>query len=127
MASVSLEDVWVHDGTNLANYVVLGTSELKEKPQNFSETRRYSGGRFRLISVAGTQNSLQLIADLVNRIDLEVLRGWIGQLVLVRDPFGRKVWCTYNDIDVREVPTSEDSAVFKISISVKEVTVDETA
>lgn len=125
MASVSLTDVWVHDGGNLNNYLLLGAASLIERPTNPSGTRRYSGGRYRLISVTGVQKFVDLVVDLPERDLVDTLRGWVGKLVLVRDPFGRKVWATLRSMDVEEVPMADATKVYRVFLPFEEVTVEE--
>lgn len=103
MASVQLEGVMLAPVSDLSAAVMLDVSSLEEDDDLDGEVRTYAGGRRRSITRAGRPRSFTLQFDVVqDRPLLDTLRGWKGQPVLARDPYGRKVFGVYYRLPISE-------------------------
>lgn len=126
MASVTLDDLWLHDAANLSSSIagaLTGEDESTSKP---GEVRRYANGRLRSITGAGSSVELRLQMDLADRADVDVLRGWVktGTKLLLREPKGRLLWGVVFALDVTEVAGASDDFA-DASFTFRQVTVDE--
>jgi hypothetical protein len=102
MASVILENGYFALASDLADLVVVPVYSVSENAAGDVETRRYASGRFRLIRRPGVQRIVSVTLQLAPRSDVDRLRDWVGEVVLFRDPRGRRLWATFASIGVGE-------------------------
>lgn len=102
MASVTLTQVWLHDAADYTSYIQLDSEYIAETPLAEAPIRKYAGGRFRMVTIAGVQQSIQLTFGLPSRTAVNQLRSWAGRLLLLRDPIGRAVFGRFLDPRFRE-------------------------
>ena len=125
MASVTLDHLWINDGTDpsvarsfyVSEYATLSSSVS-------SEVRTYAGGRRRIIGTGGSAQTLPLSLSLVRAADVAWVQDRQGALVVVRDELGRRLWGTYAKVDAK--PRKDRSAGFDVSLTVESVTHDES-
>ena len=98
MAAVTLTSVWIANSLNLSTSVQLYTTTLVETPQVAGSVRAYANGRQRVVAGASKPRTVAITPTLVSAADAATLASWVGQLVLLRDPFGLKVWGSYFSI-----------------------------
>lgn len=121
MASVTLTQVWVHEGSDLSTSVSFGADSTSESRQVEGQVREYMGGVFRTISRAGTRQSLTIRAPYMTRTDFETLVGWTGTTVMVRDTFGRKLFGTFHGASADEnLNISTSSRIAGVAFTVTE-------
>lgn len=116
MASVVLNRVWVAAASNLAVAVVAGSGGFPasgmggggpagtDTRTGAGAVRRYAGGRFRNVTVAGVGRKYSMTLRMLDGPTVSLLEGWINQTVLVRDSTGRRVWGVYNALGVFDYP-----------------------
>jgi hypothetical protein len=123
MAAVDLETVLLSNAADLSVTVELEVVGLSESPSSPGAVKTYANGRQRSVTRAGTKQVLALEFEVLNdRPTLELIRAWRGQLVLYRDPRGRKVWGTFYDLQITENISVDYAAV---GLALNEVTYDE--
>lgn len=120
MVSVALDSVVIAPLANLAATVALDVAELSESDNSLGDVRVYAGGRVRSISRAGRKRTFAAKFDVVtDRALLETLRSLKGQIVLLRDPYGRKSYCVFYSLAVSErIPID----VVTVSVGFQEIT-----
>lgn len=95
MASVTLDRVWLLDPTETGTelpLLFLGSRAFDYG--RVGEVRRYAGGRRRLTTVAGQDQSVE-VTVWTDAAGLLRLQGWAGRVLLYRDGLGTRMWCTY--------------------------------
>jgi len=123
MAVVHLDTVRLAAVTDLSAQVLLEVTSLSETDGKAGEVRHYANGRRRVISRTSRHRTVPLEFDLVDERDtLETLRGWCGQVVLYRDPRGRKVYGVFHELDIDENVSTDFASV---SLTLTEVTYSE--
>lgn len=111
MTTVTLEQLWVHDANNEATYKTAWLSSLDESPSITGGPRTMASGAVRHFSRTGTVVSLSVSLELVARTTVDQLREWIGTVVMLREPRGRKLWGTFDALTVSEVPGADTDTV----------------
>lgn len=122
MASVLLDDAWIHLADDLATYVTAALTSAEESAEAPVDVRRYANGRLRSIVRPGTARTISVGLGLVDRDVADTLRSWIGQTVMYRDPAERLVFGTFPSLGIGEVPGS-DGTVVNVTFDLLEVTV----
>lgn len=104
MASITLDTLFLHDATDLSAYVAFDADlvSLSERASHSGEVRTYAGGRQRLITRPGEPRTINVKFEYVSPSEQQALRDWIGVLLLLRDPRGRKVYGVFHEMDVSE-------------------------
>ncbi len=124
MVMISLDRTWVNlvsTGASVSAYTGRGRSR---QYQQTGAVQQFAGGRFRAISTEGIGGSQTFTLRDVNDADLETLKSWIGQAVLVRDNRGRKMYGTFF---VTGWSDRMAEGYYDISIQLSEITVNEGA
>lgn len=103
MASVELGELYLHDATDLSDYIHSdGFGGLDEEDAVDGEFRQYSAGRVRLIRRAGEPREVNVTLPAVSASDVEWLRVHKGRTLLLRDPRGRKMYGTFLRLSIPE-------------------------
>lgn len=92
MPTITLTSVFIQNSLDLTTALQLQTSSVLETPQVAGSVRAYANGRQRVVSSSSKPRTVALTFTLVSPSDATTLASWAGQLVLVRDPFGLKMW-----------------------------------
>lgn len=120
MASVTFETLWIHDGSDLSDYIEADYYKpVRELYDKQGEVRRYAGGRMRSLDREGNMRKINIEFDWLSRTELDKLISWIGSTVMFRDNKGRLAFGTYQFIDVLDQRVYDEA---RVSITVTEVT-----
>lgn len=95
MVSVDLDRTFVNlvsTGELVSAYTGRGRSREFETE---GSVQPFAGGRFRSIAMEGLAGRQVFMLRDVSEDDIETLKGWIGETVLVRDNRGRRMFGTY--------------------------------
>ena len=105
MATVTLDDLYLHDASDPSSYVVVSLSGEREQSTKPGEVRRRAGGRLQAVVRDGSFQALDVTAELAGRSDIDQLRSWheAGTVLLYREPRGRKLWGVVLGLDVSEI------------------------
>lgn len=123
MAVVNLDTVLLAAQSDLSVLLELEVSSLDEQDAQPGQVRTYANGRRRSVTRAGISRTINLTFDVVaDRASLDLLRSWRGQVVLFRDPRGRKVWGVFYEIEIDENVAVD---IAEVSLSLTELTVSE--
>lgn len=95
MASVTLTSIWLQNVADLTTALQLHSTSLVETNSQDGTVRPYANGRQRTVTTASKPRSVALSFTLVSAADAATLKSWAGQLVLVRDPFGLRMWGSF--------------------------------
>lgn len=123
MATVTFTRFWITSQTDLTDGYGFRLASLESDPQPTAEIRRYGGGRWRLASMPGVQNQTPVTLRCYTRDEVAWLEAHTAQVVLFRDPRGRKFYGTYLDVKISESP-SPDAPVM-VTLTPQELTVSE--
>ena len=102
MASVTLNELWIHDADDLSDYVRVRVSELSAPQEQAGEVREYAGGRRRIIRRKTRRREVSVELSNVDREVLPRLDDWAGRLLMLRDPRGRVMWGSFFSFSVEE-------------------------
>lgn len=123
MALVSLDAVVLAPVDDLSSQVALEVTSLQERAAKSGEVRTYAGGRRRSVTKAGSQRSVTMGLEVIrDRPLLDRLASWQGQVLLLRDPRGRKVYGVYYDVDISENVTADFA---QVTLTLQEITYPE--
>jgi hypothetical protein len=118
MATVTLDTVTLSLASSPATMLFLDVPALEDTDSLIGEVRAYANGRTRSITKPGSTRTIPLAPDWVSAADIVTLKSWRGQTVLLRDPFGRKVWGVFYGVQVAErviVGTGASTVSFTIT------------
>ena len=125
MASLTLTEVWLHQASDPSTVIKLEDATGIEIVQRVSgDVRDFATGR-RWISTNVEYEDIKITALYVDRDDVDTLRDWTGDLLVLRDPTGRQVWGVYDTLTAKEKSDTDLSDVNKISFVFMEVIGDE--
>jgi hypothetical protein len=122
MASVKLLQTWVtlvSTGQSVKGYTARGRSRTATKE---GETRRLAGGRFRAIGTLGVRRAQTFALRDVSLADISTLESWVGQLVLVRDNRGRRMFGVYWSVPYSD---RQDPNYYDVQLDVTENSYEE--
>lgn len=124
MASVKLDRCYLAMASDLANPVAAFSTDRAEVLSAPGEVRRMANGRLRTVTRKGTSTSLSVTLRLLTPTQVATLRSWTGQTLLFRDKRGRKLYCAYFTVGVKDYvdPTIQD-----VVLSLSEVSFSEAA
>ena len=93
MASVQLQGVYLARVADLSTTLRLNAGvEIASAETVRGGFRNYAGGRVRLITMPGRDRRVTVSARRIDRATREQLTAWAGQLLLLRDGRGRKMY-----------------------------------
>ena len=115
MVAVSLDRVYVHLADDLSQYVAVNAL-VSEVPSVQGSVRQRAGGNFQAVTRTGRGTTLAVDISLANRTQIDTLRSWTGQRVMIRDPRGRKHWGLFFSADIPEIP-AVDRADVRLTLS----------
>ena len=125
MASVTLDELWIHEVSDLSSFVNCYMGSLTEQSGMTGEVRRYANGVTRAITTLGTHRQVKVELPFLARTDLDLLESWAGTPVMIRDPLGRKVFGTYFTIEVEERPIGDVTTVLRASFDLSALSLSE--
>lgn len=111
MAIVLLNRLWLHDAANLADNVAIRVQQIDEEKSVDGDVRKYAGGRLRSVSSAGTRRTVEVELRLIERADVDTVKGWVGRKLMLRDPRGRKIFGVFHEVEVEEWPARDRATV----------------
>jgi hypothetical protein len=98
MATVQLRDLWISRTDDPSQAIVLeGT--ITEKQARLGEVRMMANGRRRVVTRAGQVKEYAVAANRVEVATVNLLASWAGDVLMYRDPQGRKVAGTFFEVD----------------------------
>lgn len=103
MASVTLDDLYLHDADDLATFIVVELASLSESASRDGQVRQYAGGRLRTVTGPGRPAQYSASFGAVDRSAADQLRTWLGSRLLLRDPVGRVEFVTLFNVAVEEI------------------------
>ena len=122
MVAVTLDRTFINlvsTGALVSAYTGRGRSREYETT---GSVEKFAGGRFRSISEEGLSGKQTFLLRDVSDADIETLKTWIGETVLVRDNRGRRMFGTFYKIGY---PDRMEANYYDISLEVFEVTYEE--
>lgn len=127
MASVTLEDLWLHEAADNTVSITAIVTSLDEAANVAGEVRRYANGRLRAVSRTGLARTLDVGLELADRDNVDQLRTWVEDhtLLMLRDPLGRILWGRIFGLSVSEI-AGADVAFADASFTFNEVSYDES-
>lgn len=103
MASITLTYPRLASNDDLSDMLTVRAQDVNAGVEERGETRWYAGGRKRYISSTGTARYVNLYWRAMEQDDREKLEGWLGDIVLWRDPRSRKLWGTISRFNETEI------------------------
>ena len=117
MASVLLDEVWVHVADDPQEHVrAAATTALSETDTVAGEVRHYAGGVAREVASSQRTRMLDVTFTELPREDFERLRSWAGLDVFLRDPLGRLMFGVFHSVGVSERPGNR-ATVRRVSLT----------
>lgn len=84
----------------------------------------FAGGRYRSIALEGVAGQQTFMLRDVSTADIDTLKSWIGETVLVRDNRGRRMFGTYYEVGYQDRMLD---GYYDVTLNVVEVTYNEGA
>ena len=104
MATLTLTTCWVHKAASQSSYITLDAQVISEAADRPVSIKRYAAGRVRSVVQPGVAGVLSISAAKVPRATADQLRLWVGEVVMFRDPLGRKVFGVFPSLTTTEAP-----------------------
>lgn len=89
--------------------------------QTTGSVEAFAGGRYRSISTEGLSGKQSFVLRDVTDDDIDTLKSWIGQTVLIRDNRGRRMFGTYYTVAYSD----RMSTYYDVQLDVTEVSYQE--
>lgn len=102
MATVVLTRPVLSLASDPSRQVAAHTSDRSDTLTVPGEVRRMANGRLRVVTRAGSQTTLGVTFRNLTPADLATVRSWAGRVVLFRDVTGRKLYCTFLEVEVED-------------------------
>lgn len=114
--SITLTKVWVSLAATPSVSVSFFSAGRGDTRQTLGAVRPYANGRLRAISRSVSQQRLTITGRALTATQLASLDGWRGQIVLVRDVWGRKLYGTFFDLSVADyaAPNTYQDVTFNV-------------
>lgn len=125
MTTITLEEAWFNLASDLSQYVALELSAESDVTTKRASLQSYTQGRRRSVTKVGTKKTISVEFAAATRAQAEQLEDWIGEVLLYRDPRGRRIFCQFFDAPVEEIPGA-DTDVVNVSLTLHEITYNET-
>lgn len=122
MVMVTLGKTYVNlvaTGELITGYTGKGRTRAKSQE---GSAQKFAGGRFRSISVEGVAGEQTFVLRDLTYANIQTLETWIGQLVLIRDNRGRRMFGVYYDVGYTDGPNEN---YYDVTLNVKEITYNE--
>lgn len=117
-AEVVITSVKINLASDLTNYQDFPLmSDLQTLDEQMGEARIYANGRMRIVTKPGKPRSFQLSLPACTRAQINWLKLYVGQGVLVRDDRENKVWCVYFKMPVVEFSTDTDRGDITLALT----------
>ena len=120
MASISITDAWIGPVSALSTQIQIGAASITGGNSKSGAIMHYAGGRTRLVTRPGTVESVQVSTIPTSKTIRDALDDLVGELILIRDHRGRKVYGAMFNVRADEVKGS--SHLCKLSFAVSSVT-----
>lgn len=124
MVAVTLDRTFVNlvsTGETVQAYTGRGRSR---QYRTDGAVQQFAGGRFRSIALEGVAGAQTFMLRDVPPDDIDTLKSWIGETVLVRDNRGRRMFGTYYEVGFND---GMDAGYYDVSLVVTEVSYEEGA
>lgn len=125
MTTITLEEAWFNLASDLTQVLTVELTGEGDSTAKRASLQSYTQGRRRAVTKVGVKKTLGLEFGSCTRAQAEQLEDWIGEVLLYRDPRGRRIFCQFFDVSVEEIPGA-DTDVVNASLTIHEITYDET-
>jgi hypothetical protein len=123
-ATLTITNIWITDVASSVS--VVAASPTRDLTAALSGSIRfYAGGRARVITTPADLVTYPLALQLVSDTDAALLIAWRGQVLLLRDALGRRVFGTYLQVDLSDV-TQGAEFWHNVSLSFTQIDYDES-
>lgn len=122
---VRFEDTWLTLAADPTLSVHAACPERTSDDAIAGEVRYYAGGRARSITSDQQSATFPLTLQLLSAADAALLKSWRGQVMLLRDGEGRRVWGTFFSRAIVDY-WDPDGTVFDVTVTFQELTYIET-
>ena len=125
MASVTLNEIWLHDYSDHSTFHKFGLYDISLDSERDERILVMANGRQVSVTKKGTRRSWSVVLMFVARSEVEWLEDQAGVPFMVRTPHGELFYATLNDVKKHEVKlpgTVHDTKVGSASFTLKEVT-----
>ena len=120
MVTVELDELWLHDADNHADFVRSRSTTMDVSEARVGEVRTYAGGRRRLITEPSTSRTATVTAANIDRTVADQIVDRRGTVQLVRDGRGRVLFGSFLEVSLEETPGRKD--LVSVSLTIHEVT-----
>lgn len=119
MATITLEQFYLHDAEDLAEYVAHPMEQTTWTAQVPAQRRLLAAGRSRVTRRANrTDAALIRLSDIATADVYRLEYEWIGKRLMMREPRGRVWWGFYDTLTVEEHPNpAEDLHVVSFTFN----------
>jgi hypothetical protein len=121
MASVTFRTLWLSPADDLAAGRSFRLHDMRPVLTIPGEYRRYANGRTRLIKRAGQLRQEEVLLKHLDQASVQQLESWAGELLLMRDPRGGRLWGSYLEVS----PAPRPIGTADVTLTFVEVTHDE--
>ena len=102
MASVTFNNLWLHDVDNHASRRGFGFSESSRQADSNARVLRMANGRVVSVRTPGVERTWSVVVRYANRADAEWLLDRVGGTLLVRTPHGDRFYGVLRDLSGTE-------------------------
>jgi hypothetical protein len=104
MAAVTLDQLYLHDAADLADYIAHPLEPTSWQPAVPAVRRVLAAGRRRLVRRTGRDDTVTItLRHVPTALVVRLEDDWPGRLLLLREPRGRVWWGFYDQVAVEEL------------------------
>lgn len=122
MATVTLDRCWLSIAAAPSVSTSFFTTGRGDSRTTIGSVRVYANGRKRVVARAGSASTLTVTARNLTSAQVMLIDSWRGQIVLFRDLWGRRLFCSFFTVTVTDY---QDRQGQDVALTLSEVDVVE--
>lgn len=125
MATLDLSALWIHRADDFSVMLNIPLAGLTTQKQQTTSVKAMANGTLRAVTTPETRNQYRVILELIDRTQLAALESWTAIPLMIRDPFGRKLFGVMSTVPAQEQPIQNKTLVGRVSFTFDEITMTE--
>ena len=125
MAEITLIEMWLHPASDLATSLNVALNQFSAaEPSVAGSSEMFANGNLRYVRSVGDKTTIRVALVELTYDDFLILKGWVGILLLYRDPKGRKLYGTFSKLNTSD-KSGDPARLRSASLDLEQVTFSE--